>query len=305
MTAVFLPLAAIALIGAVLRHSVPGMEEARKNLNLLVLYVFLPALVFHTVMNSQLDRLFYVIPLAAATGVLSCLTLGFLAFHFLPIPGETKGAMMLACAFGNVTYFGLPVLLGTFPGHAVEMAQVAVLFEVTKSSLNLSLGAMIAIAYGTQEPITVKKTLGEVIKLPPLWALALALIWKATHVPGPTFLMDATGMLSAGVSGMMILSLGMALKFRLTHLMALLIPVAAIKLLASPYIVAHVVGPLGIAGMFGSGSILEAAMPSQLLSFVIAGRFKLDEETMAFVIMADTLLAFATLPLIHWWLGAG
>jgi hypothetical protein len=40
-------------------------------------------------------------------------------------------------------------------------------------------------------------------------------------------------------------------------------------------------------------------MPSQLLSFIIAGRFKLDEETLAFVIMADTILAFITLPLVQ------
>jgi predicted permease len=185
------------------------------------------------------------------------------------------------------------------------MAQVAVLFEVTKSSLNLSLGAMIAIAYGSQEPITFRKTLGEVIKLPPLWALVLAVAWKAIHLPCPTFFMDATGMLSAGVSGMMILSLGMALKFRMTRLMALVLPVVAIKLVASPYIVSHMVGPLGIVGLFGSATVLEAAMPSQLLSFVIAGRFKLDEETLAFVIMADTLLAIVTLPLVHMWLAAG
>ena len=70
--------------------------------------------------------------------------------------------------------------------------------------------------------------------------------------------------------------------------MALAVPVSAIKLGLSPLIVALAVVPLE-----------EGAMPSQLLSFIIAGKFKLDEETMAFVIMVDTVLAFVTLPLIR------
>ena len=299
MAAVFLPLALIALLGALLRHFGSGMEDKRRTLNVLVLYVFLPALVFHTVMDSRLDRLFVEIPLAAASGVLGCLAAGFLVFHFLPIPGPTKGAMMLGAAFGNVTYFGLPVLLGTFPGHAEEVAEVAVLFEVTKSTLNLTLGAMIAIAYGTRERITFARTASEALKLPPIWALAVAVAWKASGIACPAVLMDAAALLAAAVSGIMILSLGMALKFRPTRLMALALPVAAIKLGLSPLLVSQVLGPLGLSGLPADASLLEAAMPSQLLSFVIASRFGLDEETLAFVIMADTLLAFITLPLLQ------
>ncbi|WP_421996085.1 AEC family transporter [Reyranella sp.] len=299
MTAVFLPLALIALLGALLRRFGTDMEDKRRTLNLLVLNVFLPALVFHTVMDSKVDRLFVEIPLAASFGVLGCLAAGFLVFHFLPIPGPTKGAMMLGAAFGNVTYLGLPVLLGTFPGHADEVSVVAVLFEVTKSSLNLTLGAMIAIAYGTQERITFARTASEALKLPPIWALAVAIGWKASGIPCPAVLMEAAALLAAAVTGIMILSLGMALRFRPTRLMALTVPVAAIKLGLSPLLVAQVLGPLGITGLAADASLLEAAMPSQLLSFVIAGRFGLDEETLAFVIMADTILAFATLPLIQ------
>ena len=66
-----------------------------------------------------------------------------------------------------------------------------------------------------------------------------------------------------------------------------------------PLIVALAVVPLGLTGVHAQAAVLEGAMPSQLLSFIIAGKFKLDEETMAFVIMVDTVLAFVTLPLIR------
>jgi predicted permease len=55
----------------------------------------------------------------------------------------------------------------------------------------------------------------------------------------------------------------------------------------------------GIGGLYGNAVVLEAAMPSQLLSFIMAGRCKLDEQTLAFVIMAETILAFVTLSLVQ------
>lgn len=299
MIAAFLPLAAIALLGALLRHFNPAMEQTRRSMNQLVLYVFLPALVFRTVMDSRLDLLFLEIPAAAAIGVLACLALGFLVFHFLPIPGPTKGAMMLGSAFGNVTYLGLPVLLGIFPTESGQVAEVSVLFEVTKSSLNLTLGAMIAIAYGSQEPITFRKTALEALKLPPIWALVLAIAWKASGIPCPDLVMNTAAILAVAVSGIMMLSLGMALRFAPSRMMALALPVSAIKLVVSPLIVLLAVGPLGLGGIHANAAVLEAAMPSQLLSFIIAGKFKLDEETLAFVIMVDTVLAFVTLPLVQ------
>lgn len=304
MTAIFLPLALIALLGAFLRHFVAGMEEKRQAMNTMVLYVFLPALVFHTVMEARLDRLFIEIPAVAATCILGCLAVAFVVFHFLPIPGHTKGALLLGSAFGNVTYLGLPVLLRTFPDNTEQVSEVAVLFEVTKSSINLTLGAMIAIAYGTQEAITLRKTVLEALKLPPIWALVAAVIWKASGISCPAIVLEAAGLLASTVTGIMMLSLGMALKFKPTRLMALALPASAIKLLLAPLIASLVILPLGVTGLYGNAAILEAAMPSQLLSFIIATRFKLDEETLAFVILIDTVLALLTLPLVHSFLPA-
>ena len=111
--------------------------------------------------------------------------------------------------------------------------------------------------------------------------------------------MDTASILAVAVSGIMMLSLGMALRFSATRLMALAIPVSAIKLAFAPFVVFLAVTPFGVTGVYSNAAILEAAMPSQLLSFIIAGKFKLDEETLAFVIMVDTILAFVTLPIVR------
>ena len=54
-------------------------------------------------MQARLDRLFVEIPVVVVVCVLGCLAAAFLVFHFLPIPGPAKGAMLLGSAFGNVT----------------------------------------------------------------------------------------------------------------------------------------------------------------------------------------------------------
>lgn len=298
MNAAYLPLIPIALFGCILRSLLPQAEEIRLSLNKAVFYVFLPALVFRTVMESPLDSLFLEVPLSASLTILSMLLTSFLVFRYLPIPEETKGAMILAATFGNVTYLGLPILQHIFPTHLPEIAEVVVLYEVTKSSLNLSLGAMVAIYFGSHERITFGKTIGEALRLPPIWALALALGWKTSGFPCPSFLLESTGMLASSVTAIMILSVGMALRFRVSHLMVLLLPVAILKLIVSPYMAFRISDLVGLHGLTDEALILEAAMPSQLLSFVIAGRFKLDEATLAFVILADTLLSLITLPLV-------
>jgi predicted permease len=108
--------------------------------------------------------------------------------------------------------------------------------------------------------------------------------------------------MAASVSGMMIVSLGMALRFRPAPLMVLVLPVAALKLLVSPWIAFHISGTVGMEGLIRELTVLEAAMPCQLLSFVIAARFKLDEATLSFVIFGNTLLSLLTLPLVHSWI---
>lgn len=299
MTDAYLPLIPVALFGVLLRCVLPQAEDIRLSLNKAVFYCFLPALVFKTIMDSPLDHLFLEVPLSASLTILSVLAVSFLIFRFLPIPDETKGAMILASTFGNVTYLGLPILEQIFPTHLPEISEVVVLYEVTKSSLNLTLGAVVAIYFGSHERITFRKTVGEALRLPPLWALLIAVAWKSSNYPCPAFLLQSTGMLSSSVTGIMILSVGMALRFKVSPLIVLLLPVALLKLLFSPLVAFKVSQWVGLTGLTDEALILEAAMPSQLLIFVIASKFKLDETTLAFVILGDTLLSLSTLPLVR------
>jgi predicted permease len=111
--------------------------------------------------------------------------------------------------------------------------------------------------------------------------------------------LDAAALLGAGVSGLMILSLGMALQFPKAESVGLLVPVLAVKLAASPVVVFLAARALGMEGELLEAVTVEGAMPSQLLTFVIADRFKLNVSILALVIGLDTALAFLTIPFVH------
>lgn len=300
MSEAFYPLALIIGMGVTLRFHRPEMESLRLAINQLVMKALLPALVFETLMSVNIDKVILEIPWVTLLGVLSSLFLAWLTFVFLPIPSPTKGAMILGASFGNVTYLGLPVLLETFPHDSLKVSEVSILFEVTKSTLNLTLGAIIAIHYGSREKITFRKTGFEALRLPPIWALFLALALKSWGLHCPPFILEAAHLLASSVSGLMMLSLGMALQLRSTRGVALVLPVALLKLIIAPLIMSRIVGFTDLQGVYAQSVILESAMPSQLLSFIISTRFQLDDHALALVIILDTLLAFVTLP----WLGA-
>jgi predicted permease len=45
---------------------------------------------------------------------------------------------------------------------------------------------------------------------------------------------------------------------------------------------------------------VEAAMPPQLFTLIVADRFNLDTETLAVAVMVLTSLSFLTVPLVNW-----
>ncbi|MDJ0534812.1 MAG: AEC family transporter [Xenococcaceae cyanobacterium MO_207.B15] len=321
MTTVFLALALITLIGSLLRYLFPQLDidQLRKSLNLLVLYIFLPALIFRVVYTSSVGEEFYKIPIAIASGIISCLILGIIISYCLQNsglkqfknPASESGALLLAGAFGNVTYVGLPVLIGLFP-DVPDIAKIAILAEITTASLNLVVGSSLAYRFSSLKSsqtdsrsgklYSVLEIIKPVLKLPALWAVIIALLIKFVGLVVPEFILQASHLLGNTVSGLMMLSLGMSLRYqRFKHLPTLLIT-AIIKLLVSPLVVFGVVVLLQFNSPYFEAVVLEAAMPTQLLTIAIADRFQLDTRILAQSICFNTLMAFFTLPLVQYFL---
>jgi len=139
----------------------------------------------------------------------------------------------------------------------------------------------------------------RIIKLPPLWVLGVVLLVKWLDVPVPAFLLQALKTLSVTAAGLMILSLGMALRIRRVDHPKPMALAVIIQLAFIPLVVFHIGKSLGMSQPYFEAAVIEAAMPTQLLTLVVADEFGLDTEVLAQTIFITTVLSMGSVPFIR------
>ncbi|HXH72605.1 MAG TPA: AEC family transporter [Mariprofundaceae bacterium] len=309
MLSILLGMAAIILAGVVWRLLLGGKDAdvIRSHLAQAVYQIFLPALVVHVLWQTPIDLNSIRIPVVAALSVLlSLLTAlliygnGWLVSAFMGEASAKRaiGALLLASAFGNFTYLGLPVLTQTF-GPWSQM--VAIHFDLLASTpLLFTVGIMVARHYGSagrkEHPFV------GLLRVPPVWAAVAGLMLSASHVPMPAWLDESLATLGSAVVPLMLLSVGMALRWQTgwAGRLPVLLPVLAIQLLIMPLIAWAACLGVGMPDRMLGPAIIEAAMPSMVLGLVICDRFKLDASLYAEAVTVSTALSLLTLPL---WMG--
>lgn len=302
MNQVLLQMAALIACGILWRFvKPPGLDAdtARRVITGLVYSLLLPALVLVVLWKTSLGLDTIKIAMAAACGVIVALAATWLLFRTSTVPKPIAGALILAAAFPNVTYLGLPVLEKTFGPWARSIAIQYDLFACTP--LLLTVGILIARFHGDSSekdnPLT------ALLKVPPLWAAVAAVIFNLSNIPLPVGLEGFLQTLANGVVPLMLIALGMALTWetRQLHRLPLVVPVLAIQLFMMPLLVWGVATTLGLHGELLTAVVLEAAMPSMVLGVVLCDRYGLDTGLYATVVTATTMLSLFTLPLWFQW----
>lgn len=302
---VLLSLGLTALLGSMLRYLLPDLDvvDLRQKLNRLVLAVFLPALNFKVIYSAHVSAAFWQVPVLALGALLITVTLGTVLYALLPLEKRARGALVLAGAFGNVTYLGIPLLQGVFPAAVLAVTTTAILYEMTITPANLVFGQALASRYGGGAAVSLAESLRRLAMMPLLWAIAAALALNLARLPVPGFVLGAVTLLGNAVSGLMIVSLGMALRIEALRArgrqLAALLPCVIIKLGVSPLLMWIGTRLLRVEEPFAAAAVLEAAMPTQLIVLIVADRFGLDTEFAAVAALVTTAASFVTLWIVH------
>ncbi|MDX8389767.1 MAG: AEC family transporter [Mariprofundaceae bacterium] len=275
-------------------------ESTRSYLVLAVYEVFLPALVLRVMWQTEVEIDTIKVPLVAAVSILFSLAVAFLLYlpkysFFFQQSNSSVGALLLASAFGNFTYLGLPVLTQAFG----EWSQpVAIHFDLFASTpLLFSVGILIAHHFGKSEK---EIHMGlELLRVPALWAAIVGVIASASGIPMPDWLDYTLNVLGAAVVPLMLLSVGMALSWQAGWIarIPLLLPLIVIQLVFMPLVVWFMSIIVGIDEQLIAPAVIEGAMPSMVLGLVICDRFKLDTGLYAEAVTVTTLLSLFTLPI--------
>ena len=201
---------------------------------------------------------------------------------------------MLAAAFPNATYLGLPVLEAVLGAPGRSIAIQYDLFACLP--LLLSVGMLSARHFGHSDEHY--HPLPALLRVPALVAAMLAIVSAQFGWQLPDFATRAVQLAGAAVIPIMLVAVGMSLqpaKLLRTNPGPVLL-VAFIQLLLMPLLVHALSGPVGLQGVVRTGAVLEAAMPSMLLGIVICDRYRLDTGVYAAAVTLTTALSFLTLP---------
>lgn len=272
-----------------------GGDTLRHSLTTLVYVLLLPALVLVVLWRAPLSLDALWVALLAASGVIFALALAWLWFRRRAPSRAVLGTVLLASAFPNATYLGLPVLEASLGEWARTIAIQYDLFACTP--LLLSVGVLLAQRYG--ESAETAHPLRNLLRVPPLWAAVLGVSLNLAGVPLPDLLGGALDMLAAGVIPLMLFSLGLALRWgdSWQGKWSLLIPVVLIQLLITPLLVWGLAQGTTLEGEVLTAVVLEAAMPAMVLGIVLCDRYRLDSGLYAMAVTLSTVFGMLTLPL--------
>ena len=112
----------------------------------------------------------------------------------------------------------------------------------------------------------------------------------------PEFVMDFTRVAGHVVAPVMLFSIGLALRVPKLSMLPLLTPTLLIKLVIAPVIGFVLLGLFISDVPTARATLLEAAMPTMVLTIVFAERYGLDEELLAQAILFSTVVSMITLP---------
>lgn len=295
---VLFPLGCLIAAGAIWSR-VYRKEAAtlRQQLNALILNVLSPALVFAVIAAAPFDAQLLRAPLLIAVAIIVAGVLGYLLLWRSPLGAglgnETRAALMICGMFGNVFFFGYPVLTFLFGADAARYpAYIDLLGSIP---LVWTLGVWVATKLGAShaEPVSLLRVM---MGLPPVWAFALGLAYRALGLElDPVIVaMQWIGQTAVPLASFV---LGLAIPWHALKPNRAVLAVTSIKLIAMPAIL---LGLLAITADRRSeaelAAVIEAAMPTMAMGVMLADRFGLDVNAAALTTAWTTLLFCVSLP---------
>jgi hypothetical protein len=255
-----------------------------KPLSRITFNALAPCLVFNLLVTSQVSAsefgriVAFTILLVAGIGTVARLV----AIPFR-LDRPALAAFLIVVMFSNAGNYGLSVVLFAFGREVVARAAV---YFVTSALLMYTVGSVLA----SSGRIGVKAALHGLLRVPALWGLvaATAVIWTGVRLP--TALARPVDLLSAAAIPSMLLVLGMQFeKGAWPERPGLVATAAALALVVSPLLGFLLARLLGLEGIARHAVIVESAMPSAVITTILALEFDVAPRFVTSVVVVTTL----------------
>ena len=263
-------------------------------LNKIVINITIPALIFLAMYGADLSNISVLIPITLiciVTGSL-CGLIIYLLSRAKGYSKKTKWTLVGTSTLINSGFLGYQIVLGVFGANGLVKA---VFYDMGSTILFLCLGIFFILLFGGKYTSIIKRTL----LFPPLWAIILGIIANIMHFNLGFLPLNVLKYLSGAAIPVIMISLGLSLEVGgLKNYLGAASFVSMIRLIISPIIAFSLVYFFGLSGLGGTVTVVEAGMPSAMLSLVLAASYDLDINAAAACIFMSTVISMITLPIL-------
>jgi predicted permease len=262
-----------------------------RTLGRFLFFLATPSLVFRSLYRMTINLATLQHVAVITVGVL----IAGLALSYAASYGQTRrrrAGLLLAGAIGNNGNMGIPICLFAFGEAGVALATV---YYAITSFLSNTIGVVIASAGSS----TLLRAAVHSLQSPVLYAAVLGLLFNQMQVTVPDPVFNAVDLLAgAAVPGMLVL---LGSQLRSTTFggdQRILWRSVLIRLVASPLVAWGLCSLLGLSGLERQVLIVQAAMPTAVMTTVLATEFDAAPRLVAAAVLASTLLSMVTLSVV-------
>ncbi|WP_437738210.1 AEC family transporter [Sorangium sp. So ce1335] len=293
-----LALFAVLGVGVLLRAVGRGGQVEAAALNRLVIDVTTPALILSVLRRSGIGHGAWGAVAASTIALFACALAGIAVARALGLPRAAQGSAGLVGSFSNTGFLGVPVVLALY-GRAGGAAGTAILVDSIVTTLMLwTFGVALAARMGAGGDAGARGLI-RVLLHPNVLSIAAGLALHALPIPLPTWVERAIDALGSATPTLVFLALGLSLDLRsLRGRVRPLVAVASVKLLLAPAVALGVAVALGLKRPVSEVAVLQSAMPTSMVSVIVAARYGCDGQFAAATAVVTTLGALATLPIV-------
>ena len=269
-------------------------EKDIDPLNKIVMYILMPCMIFSALYSADMSLLptLGILPFVILTASIGSGVISYIVLKRLHYDDKKIWSVLVTVMIANTAFMGYPVNLGVY-GHPGFLR--AIFCDLATTCMFLLLSFVLVLKFGG----TVKRAFGEILLFPPLWAVVLGISFNLLNIPIGPVLDKTVNYLADGAIPLIMISLGLSIELGgLARSKAMVIFTSIIKLGVFPLIALIVVSLLGLTGLQHDVGIIEAAMPSGMLSLLLAITYKLDYELTSDCILINTVISLITLPII-------
>ena len=269
-------------------------EDDINPFNKIVMYILLPCMIFHAIYSADLSLLpklgilpFVILFSSLITGLISFLILKRLGFDDVKL-----WSVLITVMIANTGFMGYPITLGVY---GQEGFLRAIFCDMATLCIFLFLSFVLILKFGG----TIKTAVRKIVLFPTLWAVILGLLFNTFNVPIGPVLDNTINYLGQGAIPMIMIALGLSIDFSaLSRNKSMIAFTSVFKLAFFPFVAFLIASQLGLVDLQYKVSIIEAAMPSGMMSLLLAITYKLDYELTSDCILINTVISLITLPII-------